>query len=222
MTKKNIVIIGASGHASVIIDIIEQNNQYNILGLIDSYKPKNSSLFEYKVLGSETDILKLIQTKQIFGGIVAIGDNSTRKLMVEKIETIAPGFSFVNAIHPSAIIGKGVTIGSGNVIVAGAIINSNSNICNHCIINTKASIGHDSTVASFSSVASGATLGGGVKIGESAIICLGSTVLGNLTIGKHALLGAGAVAVKNIPNNAVAIGVPAKVTKQREENTPYL
>ncbi len=222
MTKKNIVIIGASGHASVIIDIIEQNNQYNILGLIDSYKPKNSRLFDYKILGAETDILQLIQTKQIFGGIVAIGDNSTRKLMVEKIKTIAPDFSFINAIHPSAIIGKGVTIGFGNVIVAGTIINSNSNICNHCIINTKASIGHDSTLASFSSVASGATLGGGVKIGESAIICLGSTVLGNLTIGKHALLGAGAVAVKNIPNNAVAIGVPAKVTKQREENTPYL
>jgi sugar O-acyltransferase (sialic acid O-acetyltransferase NeuD family) len=222
MTKQNIVIIGASGHASVIIDIIEQSGKHTIVGLIDSHKPKGFKLFNYSVLGDESEIKTLIDSGLISGGIVAIGDNATRQRMVETVERISPNFEFITAIHPTVILGKEVLIDKGTVVVAGAIINSSTNIGAHCIINTKASIGHDCNVASFSSVASGATLGGGVCVETGAIICLGATILGNLTIGAHALLGAGAVAARDIPSYAIAIGVPAKTVKQRKADTPYL
>ncbi len=222
MTKQNVVVIGASGHASVIIDIIEQLEIYTIVGLIDSYKPKGFKLFNYSVLGSESELSTLIETHQIFGGIVAIGDNATRQAMVENIAASNPNFSFISAIHPTAIIGKQVHVAEGTVVVAGAIINSNTHVGAHCIVNTKASIGHDCNIATFSSVASGATIGGGVRVETGAIICLGATILGNLTIGAHALLGAGAVAARDIASYAIAIGVPAKVVKQRKADTPYL
>lgn len=222
MIKENIVIIGASGHASVVIDIIEQENKYNILGLIDSYKPKDTTLFNYKVLGSESYIEHLIKTKQIIGGIVAIGDNATRTNMVNTIAALNPNFKFVTAIHPSAITGKGVVIGAGSVVVAGTVINSNTTIETHCIINTKASIGHDCYIESFSSVAPGATLGGGITIKTGAIICLGATLLGQLKIGAHALVGAGAVATQNVPDNTIVMGVPAKPIRTRKHNESYL
>ena len=57
--KINVVVFGASGHAKVIIDILELEGKYNIVGLIDSYKAKNQNIFDYQILGNEEDIPEL-------------------------------------------------------------------------------------------------------------------------------------------------------------------
>lgn len=141
--KNKIIIIGASGHAKVVIDIIEKQNKYHIFGLLDSYKPKGYKVFDYEVLGTEALIPDLIKNHEIHEGIIAIGDNGKRKHMLAKIAAISYEFKYINAIHPQAVIGKNVMIEEGTVIVAGAIINTCSKIKRHSIINTKGSIGHD-------------------------------------------------------------------------------
>ncbi|WP_372756417.1 acetyltransferase [Mariniflexile sp.] len=222
LEKPKVVVIGASGHAKVIIDIIERQNLYTIVGLLDSYKPKGFKVFDYEVIGSETMIPELLDKKQIEGGIIAIGDNGIRISMANKIATLSPDFIYISAIHPLAAIGKNVVIGEGTVVVAGAIINTSTIIKKHVIINTKASIGHDCTLDDFVSIAPGATIGGNVIIQYGAIIALGSNVLGNCTIGKHALIGSGAVVTKNVPDNTVVYGIPANKVKMRKEGDPYL
>jgi sugar O-acyltransferase (sialic acid O-acetyltransferase NeuD family) len=221
-SKPNIIIIGASGHAKVVIDIIERQREYQILGLIDSYKPKGYKIFEYEVLGTETSIPELMKRDCIQAGIIAIGDNAQRKHMVDTIAKIAPEFKYITAIHPQAVIGKGVSVAEGTVIVAGAIINAGSIIKRHSIINTKASIGHDCILEKFSSVSPGATLGGGVHLNEGAIVGMGATILGKCHIGKYALIGAGALVNKDILEFTVAYGLPAKGVKLRQEKDPYL
>ncbi|MFV0540097.1 MAG: transferase [Aestuariibaculum sp.] len=171
--KPNIVIIGASGHAKVIIDIIERENTYNIIGLIDTYKTVGDELFNYKILGKEEDIPKLKDIYNFNKGIIAIGDNWTRKKMKDQIEKIDLDFNFISAVHPNAVIGKDVEIGCGSVIMAGVIINSEAKVGEFCIINTKASLGHESIMKNFSSLAPNSTIGGNVKIGTCSAICLG-------------------------------------------------
>lgn len=217
-----IIIIGASGHAKVVIDIIEKQNKYHIFGILDSHKPIGYKVFDYEVLGTETLIPELIKNHQIHAGIIAIGDNTQRKRMVDKIAATSSGFNYINAIHPQAVIGKNVSIEEGTVIVAGAIINASSIIKKHCIINTKGSIGHDCFLEDFVSVAPGATVGGHVTIKEGGIVCMGSTILGKSTIGKHALIGAGALVNKDVPAHTVVYGVPAKEIRLRQEDAPYL
>lgn len=220
--KPNIIIIGASGHSKIVIDIIERENKYTIYGLLDSYVPKGTKVFDYEVLGTEALIPELLENNQIVSGIIAIGANYNRIKMVSKIARISPGFSYITAIHPQAVIGKDVIIGAGTVIVAGVIINTCSIIKKHTIINTKVSVGHDCLLGDFVSLAPGTTIGGGVTINEGAIIGIGATIIGRRNIGAHALIGAGALVNKDVPEYTVAYGVPAKAIRKRLQSDSYL
>ncbi len=219
---KNILIIGASGHAKVVIDIIERQSTYKIFGLIDSFKDVGTSLFGYNILGTENDIPNLIKKHDIYGGIIAIGDNWKRSQLVHKIEKLTSNFKFIIAIHPNAVIGKQVVIEEGSVIVAGVVINCDAKIGKHCIVNTKTSIGHDCNVKEFSSIAPGVTLGGHVIIENHTAISLGANLIGNIHIGEHTVIGAGSLVLNNIEAYKVAYGVPAKPIRNRTAGDAYL
>ncbi|WP_166966377.1 acetyltransferase [Yeosuana marina] len=219
---KKILIIGASGHAKVVIDIIERQNTYQIFGLIDSFKDIGTQLLGYNILGTEDDIPNLIEKHDIYGGLIAVGDNWKRSQLVHKIENLTSNFKFIVAIHPSAIIGKQVDIEEGSVIVAGVVINCDTQIGKHCIVNTKASVGHDCTIKAFSSIAPGVTLGGHVMIENHTAISLGANLIGKIHIGEHTVIGAGALVLNDIESYKIAYGVPAKPIKNREAGDVYL
>jgi len=221
-TEQNIVIVGSSGHAKVIIDIIEKEGKYNIVGLLDAFKEVGELAFGYKVLGEEKDLPKLINKYQLIGCIIAIGDNWIRNIVKNKIMEIDATFNFINTIHPSSVIARGVTVGSGTVIMAGAVINSNSKIGDFCIINTNASLDHDSNMSDFSSIAPGVTTGGNVSIGEFSAVSLGVNIIHGITIGKHSVIGTGSTVIKNINDHVVAYGTPAKTIRKRKEGDKYL
>jgi sugar O-acyltransferase (sialic acid O-acetyltransferase NeuD family) len=217
-----ILLIGASEHAKVVMDSIEKEGRYEILGLIDTYKPAGEDIFGYKILGAENILVKLFEGGEVTGGIITIGDNWTRHLVAEKIKSLAPKFKFVTAVHPSASIARGVTIGAGTVLMAGVIVNSDSKIGDHCILNTRSALDHDCEMGDFSSLAPGVTTGGKVSIGAFSAISLGANIIHGVKIGEHTVLGAGATALKDIPNHCVAFGVPAKVMRKREAGEKYL
>lgn len=219
---KNILIIGASGHAKVIIDIVEQQGKYQIIGLIDSYKIKGDYLYNYPILGTEDAIPEILKTETIFGCIIAIGDNYTRQLMHKKITQLLTNIKFVTAIHPNAVIGKNVAIGEGSVIMAGTVINSDTVIEKQCILNTKCAIDHDVHIGDFSSVAPGATLGGNVIVDTCSAIGLGANLIENVRVGRNTVVGAGSLVVKSIGDNQIAYGVPAKTIRPRTASDAYL
>ena len=218
----NVIIFGASGHGSVVLDCMEKEGKFNVIGFVDSFKDKGTIINGYEVLGSELDLPYLMNKFEVYGGIVAVGDNWIRKLIVDRILKIIPKFNFVNAIHPSAIVGKDVIIGYGNVFMPGSVVNANSIIHDFCIVNTNASIDHDGIMASYSSLAPNACLGGNVYIGRFSAICLGANVIGNITIGEHTLVGAGALVLTDLEDLLIAHGSPARKTRSRKIGEPYL
>jgi sugar O-acyltransferase (sialic acid O-acetyltransferase NeuD family) len=106
-----------------------------------------------------------------------------------------------------------VSIGEGTVVVAGAVINPGSKIGKHVIINTCASVGHDCTVNDAVHIASGARIGGHSIIGQTSWIGIGAVLCDHVKIGKNCVIGAGAVVQKDLPDDAMAYGVPAKIIK---------
>jgi sugar O-acyltransferase (sialic acid O-acetyltransferase NeuD family) len=222
MTDKKIVVLGASEHAKVVLDVIEREGKYVILGLIDTYKPAGGTLFGYPMLGTEETMLAMFKRAEIVGGIVTIGDNWTRHYMVEKVKLLAPDFEFISTIHPSAQIACRVTIGCGTVLMAGTVVNSDSTIGEHCILNTKSSLDHDCVLGDFTSLAPGVTTGGVVRIGAFSAISLGANIIHGRTIGAHTVIGAGALVMEDVPSHCVAYGVPAKVMRTRSEGEKYL
>lgn len=220
--KKSIVVIGASGHAKVVIDLLEKEDRHQILGLIDTHKSVGESLFGYEVLGTDDYLPVLVNNRNISGGIIAIGDNWKRHLMAGKIRLLVPDFKFVSAVHPSAAVARGVTIGEGTVLMAGAVVNSDSRIGKFCILNTNTSLDHDCVMEDFSSLAPNAATGGNVTIGEFSAVSMGASIAHGIFIGEHTVIGAGGLVLENIPDHCIAYGVPAKVIRQRGEGDRYL
>ncbi|MDY8136278.1 NeuD/PglB/VioB family sugar acetyltransferase [Aquimarina sp. 2201CG5-10] len=216
-----ILVIGASGHAKVVVDTIELGNEYKIEGFIDSFKPEGEKVLGYEILGKEEIIPDLIK-KGIRKGIIAIGDNWTRYSMYSKINEMAPDFEFVSLIHPSAIVSKYATIGKGTVILTAGKVNADADVGDFCIINTNANLGHDCIMKNFSSLAPSVTVGGTVTIGEFSAISLGANIIQNLSIGNHTVIGSGAVVTHDISDHKVAYGIPAKVIRKRKEGESYL
>ncbi len=219
---ENIIIIGSSGHARVIIDIVEKQGQYNIIGMVDSFCPISQEIFGYKILGTEQALPQIMEEKKVSGGIIAIGDNFVRSKMYAKIHEIVPQFAFVTAMHPKANIARGVMIQGGTVVMAGVTINPCCRIGKCCILNTNASLDHDSMMADFSSLAPNAATGGNVTIGAFSAIGIGATLIHGIQIGEHSIIGAGATVLKNIESFSVAYGVPAKVVRTRQAGEKYL
>ena len=219
---ENILIIGASGHAKVIVDIIEKQKQYNIYGFLDTFKKKGDKLFEYTILGTENDLNEIVEQNNISGCFVAIGDNYTRKIISKKISALNPKLKFINAIHPSSIIGKKVTLGHGIAIMPGVVVNSDSNVGNFCILNTNSSLGHDGVMDDYSSISSGVRTGGNLRLHTCSAISIGATIIENIVIGENTIIGAGSLVTKNVPSEVIAYGIPAKIIKSRKADDKYL
>ena len=219
---KDIIIIGASGHASVVLDCIEKENKYRVVGFVDSFKSKRQLFFGLPILGTEDDLPKIMSKNEIFGGIIAIGDNWSRKVIADKIYSIHPNFNYINVIHPNTTIGKNVTLGKGTVLMPGVIINSSSVVGEHCILNTNSCLEHDSSMGDFSSISPNVCTGGNIHIGTLSAICLGATIIEGITIGDSVVVGAGSLVLNNISDRVVAFGSPAKVVRKRKENDSYL
>lgn len=209
--RENIFVFGASGHAKVVIDVVEKQGLYDIAVLADDdYTLKNTEVYGYPVIGGKQELL----AGSIRKGIVAIGSNRARRTVAEWLR--ANGCELVTAIHPAAQVARGVTIGTGTVVMAGVVINSDAVIGNDVIVNTRASIDHDCSIGDGVHIAPGVTLCGTVQVGCDTFVCAGSTVIPNLTVGRDVIIGAGSTVIRTVPDSTLVAGVPAKLIKTLE------
>ncbi len=207
MGKEQLFVFGASGHAKVVIDLIEKQGLYEILFLVDDdLLLKGTDFFGYPVIGGKNDLMAIADAPQT--AIVAIGSNPVRYKVAAWL--VANGFKKASAVHPSAQLSRGVQIGAGTVVMAGACINADSIIGDDVIINTQVSVDHDCVIGHGVHLAPGSTLCGSVKVGEQSFVCVGATIIPNLTIGRDVVVGAGATVIANVPDHITVVGSPAK------------
>jgi sugar O-acyltransferase (sialic acid O-acetyltransferase NeuD family) len=205
MMKEKIFVFGASGHAKVVIDIIERQGLCDIAFLVDDDESlKGTEFYGYYVIGGKQELL----ASTIRCGIVAIGSNRARSAVASWLTE--HGCELVTAVHPTAQLGRGVLIESGTVVMAGAVINSDCHIGRNVIVNTRSSIDHDGTIGDGVHVAPGVVLCGTVCVGDGTFVCAGATIIPNLTIGSNVIVGAGSTVIKNVPDGVTVVGSPAK------------
>jgi len=200
-----LAVIGAGGHAKVVIDAIEQVNAaksppLEVAGVVDDQKV-GQVFCNYSVVGAIEDL-----DADCF--VVAIGDNAVRARIFKQL--CDKGYQPVSIVHPSAIIAANVVIGAGTVIFAGAIINTATTVGANCIVNTAASVDHDCIVDNHVHVAPGCHLAGQIKVGEGTFLGIGTKVIPLIILGKNVIAGAGAVIVRNVADNETVVGVPAR------------
>lgn len=206
--KEKLVVFGAGGHAKVVIDIIEQQGNYEIAGLLDdNLEHRGKHFFGYPVLGTRADLPALISA-QLRHAIVTIGDNASRAAVAAHLDQ--HGWSFASAVHPRASIGRGVNIGPGSVVMAGCVVNADTCLGAQVIVNTGATVDHDCRIEDAVHIAPGCHLCGGVSVGQGSLVGAGSTVTPGIKIGCRAIVGAGSTVIRDVADETKVSGSPAR------------
>lgn len=202
--KNSIAIIGYSGHSFVVLDAAKQMN-LNVKYYCErnqlSYNP-----FEINYLGDEgNDSFDWNSVDQF---ILGIGGNKIRQKVAGLI--LSKKKILLNVVHPSSIISNYATFGTGNFIAANVTVNALAKIADNCILNTGCIVEHECVIENGVHIAPGSVLAGNVFVGENSFIGANSVVKQGVKIGNGVTVGAGSVVVKDIPNNEIWAGNPAK------------
>lgn len=205
MSKPNLILIGAGGHAHACIDVIEQHDQYRIAGLVGMPKELQTQHLGYSVIATDSDLQELAKTYQY--ALIAVGQirspDSRIRLYQQATEL---GFQLPVIIAPTAHISRHATIGTGTIVMHGAIVNAGARVGNNCIINTRALLEHDVTVEDCCHISTGAILNGDVCIGAGGFVGSGSIIKESVRLGKGCVVGMGLAVRHNQADHARFVG----------------
>lgn len=212
--KGKIVIFGCNEHASMVIDNIEQQDKYEIFGIITNDNNLiGKKVKGYSIICHDDDVETLLrENKDIEGYFLGIGNMKIREKIYKKFDPIFPA---VNIIHPTSIISKHANIGYGNIIEAYTKIANDVIVGNHCILNSFTSINHDQTIGNNVLIGCSVSLAG-KTIGNNTIIADGSSIAFKKKVGSQCIIGDGSVVTKDIPDNTIAYGNPAREVKRND------
>ncbi|OOY19521.1 acetyltransferase [Thioclava sp. DLFJ5-1] len=213
---RNIVIYGCGGFGREVLQVIHAINAegptWNVLGFaVDPGIVHPETVHGLPV----TSDLSTFGDDPLPDVVIAIGAPAARKRIALRLGEL--GYIFPTLVHPGASLGRKVVLGKGAVIMAGASLTTDIEVADHVQINPCVTVGHDTSVGSFTTISPGANLSGNVTLAEEVEIGTGASIIQRISVGRASVIGAGAAVVRAIPENSVAVGVPAKVIRTKSD-----
>lgn len=191
--KKNIILLGAGGHMTSVIETIQNDKRFNIFGFLDNDKKKiGKTIFGVKVLGNDNELKKI--RKKVDYAFLTVGyiKNIDERLeLIKKLKINS--YKIPNFISLNADVSKSLKLGKGNTIMQRCLINKNVKMGNFNILNNKSLIEHDVTIGSNVHIATGVIINGNVKIGNNVFIGSGSIIVNNVKIKDYSFIKAGSL-----------------------------
>jgi sugar O-acyltransferase (sialic acid O-acetyltransferase NeuD family) len=190
--KKQILLLGAGGHARACVDLIEQHGGYLIAGLIGQDLEVGSTLLGYPVIGTDAQLPDLLRRYQ--AGLVTIGQINTVEPRVRLFEQLTMFKATIPAIiSPRAYVSPHARVGHGTIVMPGAAIIAGAIVGRNCIINSMALVEHDALIGDHCHIATGVRLNSAVRVGDRTFIGSGSAVRQGVSIGCDCVLGMGTI-----------------------------
>ena len=193
-----IIIIGSGGHAKTCIDIISNQNLYEICGIIDN--DVGGKILGHTIIGKDDDLEIIFKKfKNAVIGIGQIEDNSARINIYNELKKI--GFKLPTIISKNAYVSKYAEIGEATFIMQGAILGPDTIIGKNCIINTFASIEHGVFIGDNTHISTGTLVNGDVSIGNDSFIGSGAVIRNGIKIGRNCFIKMGSIVDQDIADN---------------------
>ena len=202
------LIVGAGGHAKEIYYLFQEtNNATENIFFYDNTLDDKETLFNKPILKTDAQLNNYL--KNNFDYVLGIGNPDHRKSLYDKLNTLKG--NPCNIISSYCRIGKNnVILGKGLNIFTNVVITNDISIGTGTLIHINSTIHHDCEIGEFCEISPSCNILGGVKMGNSCSIGTGSIILPKIKIGNNVIIGAGSVVTKNIPDNSVVKGIPAK------------
>ena len=189
---KKIILIGGGGHCKSVIDVIEQEGKFQIIGIVDKPELLGIKVLGYPVIGNDSDLSDLF--KKYRYALVTVGQIKSSSLRVRLFRlAIKVGFTIPNIISPCAYVSKHATIGQGTVIMHGALVNANAKIGENCIINSKVLIEHDAVIGNFCHISTNTVINGTTIVGQGSFLGSGVITSQNVKVKKNSFIKAGSL-----------------------------
>jgi sugar O-acyltransferase (sialic acid O-acetyltransferase NeuD family) len=201
VTATRIAVIGAGGHAKVVIGTAEAAG-FVIAALFDDREELwGRTVLGYPVAGP----IEALPNHEVDGAVPGIGANSGRRDVTARVAT-----NWITLVHPGAQVHRSVVLGAGTVVFAGVVLQPDTTIGEHGIINTGASVDHDCEIGDFCHIAPGAHLAGNVRVGQGCLVGVGASLIPRVAVGAWSVIGAGAAIVSDVPAGVTYAGVPGR------------
>jgi sugar O-acyltransferase (sialic acid O-acetyltransferase NeuD family) len=187
-----IILIGGGTHCKSAIDVIEQEDRFKIVGIIDKPNLKGSKVLDYLIIGNDSDLESLANKYQY--ALITVGQTYS-PLVRMKLFDLAnnAGFILPSIISPNAYVSKHSNIGKGTIVMHNAVINASAFIGDNCIINSKALIEHDCSISNHCHISTNATINGGVTVEEECFVGSNVATKEFITIKKNSFIKAGTI-----------------------------
>ncbi|MBF0219311.1 MAG: acetyltransferase [Gammaproteobacteria bacterium] len=197
MHKPNLILIGAGGHARACIDVIEQQGQYQIAGLVGLPEQKHTRQLGYAVIADDDELAEVAAMYQY--ALITIGQIQTAAHRLRLYQqAVKCGFQMPIMIAPTAHVSRHASIGAGTIIMHGAIVNAGVKVGCNCIINSRALVEHDVNVNDHCHISTGAILNGDVSVGTGSFVGSGCVIREGVSIGNGCLVGIGLTVRHNL------------------------
>ena len=190
-SKSKILLLGGGGHCHSVIDVIESENKYEIIGIVDKKELIGSDILGYKIIACDDELETIFKTCK--NAIITVGQiesNTVRVKLFNKLKEI--GFALPIIISPLAYVSKHSFIEEGTIIMHHALVNANAKIGKNCIINTKALIEHDVTIEDDCHISTASVLNGAVIVKANTFF--GSNATSKQCIEINGFIKAGSLA----------------------------
>ncbi|MBD0273018.1 MAG: acetyltransferase [Acetobacteraceae bacterium] len=201
-----LVLVGAGGHAKVVIEVARAEGRFDIVGVVDP-RPPAERVLGVPVLGGD-EVLPRLRAEGVAWAFVALGGNAARERIGAGLR--AAGFRLATLAHPSAVVMPSARVDEGVAVMARVVVSAEARVDDLAILNTGAVVEHDNLIGAAAHVAPGVALAGNVRVGARALVGVGSAVRPGVSIGEDAVVGAGSAVVADVPAGATVGGSPAR------------